>query len=625
MRMSLPCPFARRLPWVAVLLLAAVLRLIALQDVPPGLSQDEVLDADIAEGILQGRHALFFPEGYGHEPLYHYYAAGFQALIGDNVLGSRLPSAVLGLLLVALTMGWARRTFGAPVALTAGLGLAVSWWPIIFSRLGIRPILLPIWLLAALWHWPRPHRRPWRSGFLLALGSYTYTPGVVFLALPPALWALDRLRGTPPPRRRDAWRMWLAALLTWLPLAVYLRANPGLLERADQLSGPAQALLNGEWRPLADALWRTLGVFAFTGDPRWTYTLPDRPLFDLVTALLFAGGVWLALRLWREPGRGLLLVWLAFGLLPAVLTPDTPSTIRMIGALTPTYTLVGLALGRLWQWAQTVNGRRAFALLGGLLLALNLWRTVDDGFRRWPQAFQTRAEKYQTVYLEMAHDLAGRPGAVPVVAIGAFAPIDDDSLRRNLGRDPQARWVQAGSAVVLPAASSALLYVPEYAPLDAALWAALGRSAADPLRRTLQPPGFAVYSLPTAPNLKPLPAPLLFGDLLTLRGYWLLPRADAGQPQQLLTWWQVERPLPADLALFVHRVPAAGQPPVAQHDGLDAAPTTLRVGDQFVQLHTIPAADGAAVLTLGVYTRGDGRRLPPAAGAADYWVLPEQE
>ena len=108
----------RFLVWAtAVLLLAAVMRLILLQDVPPGLSQDEVLNADVVSIIRQGYHAIFFREGYGHEPLYHYWSVPFQVLFGDNILSIRLPAFYLGLLLVAVMMRWARREFGF---LTAG-------------------------------------------------------------------------------------------------------------------------------------------------------------------------------------------------------------------------------------------------------------------------------------------------------------------------------------------------------------------------------------------------------------------------------------------------------------------------------------------------------------------------
>ena len=163
----------------AVLLLAAVMRLILLSEVPPGLAQDEVLNADVVTFIRQGAHTLFFREGYGHEPLYHYWSVPFQVLLGDNVLAIRLPTAVLGLLLVALTMRWAKRAFDPVVALSSGLFLAISWWPIIFSRIGIRPIMEPFLLLFFAWFWPR---RPWLAGLFLGLSLYTYTGArVIFL------------------------------------------------------------------------------------------------------------------------------------------------------------------------------------------------------------------------------------------------------------------------------------------------------------------------------------------------------------------------------------------------------------------------------------------------------------
>src|SRR5690606_31477807 len=173
-----------------VLLVAAGLRLLGLEEVPPGLSQDEILDADIAFFIRQGYRAIFFREGYGHEPLFHYLAAPFQALWGDNILSIRVTAGYLGLLVVALTMRWAGQTFGRRSALLAGAWLAISWWPIIFSRIGLRPILLPVVLLLAMLYWPWPQdsnpagmrRRAILSGGLLGLSLYTYTAAqVVFL------------------------------------------------------------------------------------------------------------------------------------------------------------------------------------------------------------------------------------------------------------------------------------------------------------------------------------------------------------------------------------------------------------------------------------------------------------
>ncbi len=209
------------------------MRLIFLQDVPPGLSQDEVLNADIVTFIRQGYHALFFREGYGHEPLYHYWSVPFQVLFGDNILSIRLPAVYLGLLLVALTMRWTRREFGSFAAVAAGIGLAISWWPVIFSRIGLRPIMEPVLLLLFAWFWPR---RPWLAGLFLGLSLYTYTGARVLLLLPLSLflyWLLAGRWAMVSKGRLFRWQLpqpavaalivLLVSLLLALPLALPLK------------------------------------------------------------------------------------------------------------------------------------------------------------------------------------------------------------------------------------------------------------------------------------------------------------------------------------------------------------------------------------------------------------------
>ncbi|MEM9777384.1 MAG: hypothetical protein AAF902_22590, partial [Chloroflexota bacterium] len=168
---------------LAILFFAVVLRLIGFQDVPPGLVRDEVLNADIVEFIRNGQHALFFREGFGHEPLYHYFGVPFQILLGDNALAIRYPSIILGMLLTALSIPWAKRLTGSrTAALLTALGLAIGWWPIIFSRIGLRAISLPVLLLLAHYAWMRG--RPMQSALWIGLSFYTYTAARVMLALP---------------------------------------------------------------------------------------------------------------------------------------------------------------------------------------------------------------------------------------------------------------------------------------------------------------------------------------------------------------------------------------------------------------------------------------------------------
>ena len=91
------------------------------------------------------------------------------------------------------------------------------------------------------------------------------------------------------------------ALVVSLPLFLTLWADPTLQQRVDQLAGPLEALQAGDPQPILQSVVNTLGVFSFTGDPRWTYTLPDRPVFDWGTAVFFYAGLLFALWRWRQP------------------------------------------------------------------------------------------------------------------------------------------------------------------------------------------------------------------------------------------------------------------------------------------------------------------------------------
>ncbi|MFN2189015.1 MAG: ArnT family glycosyltransferase, partial [Candidatus Promineifilaceae bacterium] len=134
-----------RLLLVGVLIIAAFLRLYALNnESPPGLEHDEVAHWLINREILNGEHGIYFSGAYGHEAAYHYLQTGFMLLLGDNAFALRLPSVFLGLLLIAVSFTLARRLFGLNTAVASAALLAVLFWPVFYSRLGLRATALPV-------------------------------------------------------------------------------------------------------------------------------------------------------------------------------------------------------------------------------------------------------------------------------------------------------------------------------------------------------------------------------------------------------------------------------------------------------------------------------------------------
>lgn len=113
---------------------------------------------------------------------------------------------------------------------------------------------------------------------------------------------------------------------------------------------------------------------------------------------------------------------------------------------------------------------------------------------------------------------------------------------------------------------------------------------------------------------QPLPGPALFGEMWQLLGYTVLGEgaAQAGQPLELLSYWQVAAAAEGLYKIFVHVLDENGQI-VAQDDALDVRVSGLQPGDQFAQLHTIflppelPA--GRYALQMGLYESETFARL----------------
>ncbi|HZD10226.1 MAG TPA: glycosyltransferase family 39 protein, partial [Candidatus Binatia bacterium] len=269
-----------------VFLLGATLRLIGIYNLsPPGLEHDEVANWLIDRAILAGQHAIYFSEAYGHEAAFHYVQAAFVALLGDNALALRLPAAFMGLLGIAVTFVLARQLFGPRIAFISAALVAVLFFPVFFSRLGLRAIMLPLLAGLSAYFWWRGwgvdqrleigdwglEIGDWRSethvlqpvhagrnmliaGALAGLSLHTYMAAralPIFYAL--FFAALSVLK---PRDVRARWRQlllfWLALAVVAMPLALYLLANPRAEFRISEIDAPLRALADGNVRPVVD-------------------------------------------------------------------------------------------------------------------------------------------------------------------------------------------------------------------------------------------------------------------------------------------------------------------------------------------------------------------------------------
>jgi 4-amino-4-deoxy-L-arabinose transferase-like glycosyltransferase len=183
---------------VAIVALAAWLRLAHLGQIPACLEYDEAANVILAGEIAQGKAFPVFIRPYtGKEVLYFYLAAGMMQLAGVTPFALRLTSAFLGLLNVVLTWWFVRQLFAVTgveegqrrwLARFGAALVAVSYWQVNLSRFGYRAIALPPLLALAVGFWLRGLREGGQvhpgsfklsakwfalSGALSGLSSYT--------------------------------------------------------------------------------------------------------------------------------------------------------------------------------------------------------------------------------------------------------------------------------------------------------------------------------------------------------------------------------------------------------------------------------------------------------------------
>ena len=628
----------RWLPLLLILLIAALLRLMALPDVPAGLQHDEVFHGHDAVTVLLGYRPLYFTSNAGNEPLFIYLMSLTVGLFGHNAWGIRLAAVICGLLTLLFTALWIRRAYNDRTALIASALMAVSFWPLFLSRVGLRAASVP--MMSALSAWllfegleriqnsenRSQKRRVWiwfvAAGVALGLALYTYPaartlPIVFFL-----FWILTSLFS----RKINAPLLvtLLTALVVLAPLAYTVATLPEADVRLQQLGGPVQAALKGNVAPVLRYTLAALGMFNVAGDPIARYNLPGRPVFDLITGILFLGGVLIALRHWREPRNLFALLWLPIGLLPSMLSDSAPSFLRASASLPVAFLLPALAVDWILSYRKDAKTQRlVWSLTAVWLLAAGML-TIRDYFFLWPNRSDVR-EVYRSDLAAAAKWIEEQPGDQPVVA-AATNPRDLDPFLFDfqLPGEPDVKWIDRAFALVFPA-QPAQLISPAYSPIDPQL---RDRFLGQPSFVSKFEDGsiaFEVYDLAphtllpdnvtaTTDQAGPLTAPIDVNHSLEFLGYDAPPNAQPGEVVPLTLYWRVKQTVGAQqlpLSLFVHLLDEHGE--FAAGRDLLAFPTAgWRDGDVWIQQNDVPLpADlkpGQYQIETGVYSQADGSR-----------------
>lgn len=557
---------------IICLLAAAILRLPLLDEIPPGPHYDEAANAILAGDIgLRGERPVFIASYTGKETLYFYLAGGLAWLMGNSLFTLRLASVFIALLTIAATYWLGCELLrDRRVALLAAALLAVSFWHLLFSRLGFRAIsqpLLQALMVAALLRGLR--RQDWRwlsfAGLSLGLTGYTYLaarlfPVLLLVGALPLLWGRERLGR----HWRQLGGVAVIALLVLSPLLHYFMTHPeAFWVRIGQVSPDGSASL---W----ESYWLSLGMFFAGGDPYWRFNIPGQPLFSPFWAAFLLLGWLLTLyafyrsRLdWQRAGFWLLFLAPWIMILPTALAVGeiVPSNLRAIGLLPFIYYLpaVGLffclRLAVDWGRRRAWWGERAMSKAAGAVIMLILFSGLLTAGHSYFNEWATRSDLYYDSDADLAEiaafiDRLEDDGTPIYVAALHYRHPTVAFLSRQYN---QLRWLPHSQAIPFPDAGPALYIFPRSSPRPD--WAIPLLREATVLDGPEGPDGqpvFTAYRLDRQPELQPShPAAANFGHAITLLGYDV-GAAGAGNTLPLTLYWRVSGQPAHNVIPFVH-------------------------------------------------------------------------
>lgn len=650
---------ARQRWWWAttvLLLIIVSLRTACLESVPPGLTHDEASNAHDAVGILHGVHRIYFPVGYGHEPLYNYSLALTTAALGQSIFTLRLTTVGWALVQIIMTAALARRWWGRRATLMVLAGYAISFWAQMIARVGLRAPTLPAMLAIAAWAYDHASttansRAAWKwysiTGVVLGLSTYTYMASrgmpLLFLGYLLSTRFLDQRRF------RNIWAgsllVLIVALLVAMPLMIYLLRHPGVEQRVSQLSGAIQALREGDPVPLLKNVTASLPMLLWRGDAFWLYNIAGRPGLEPLLAGIFLIGTTQAITHMRDRRHLFLLWWLATGVAPALLAPPAYNLLHAVAAMPATLLLACRGALTIIAWTRQIATRSRIALiLIGLIVALGSgFESAHAYFAVWAEQRNVRvAYHHHVVALSRWLELNGDPTLPTILTTlypGEFHDpyIVEVALRRE---DLDLRWVNGRWALFVPRSEARLIVETQTQP-PPVLWSLIAPDAKSEATLRFRPddlpPSISIYRwqavnswdrwesisrhdmliTPGDPPPRDIHTissdPVVFAETLTLDGYTIDDGlTDSGtHTVLLLTGWDVQAPIHDELAIFIHVLDEAGNL-ITQDDRLAAPAWQWKEKDRFIHLHKLDLPNDVPErlwLAVGVYRRTDLVRL----------------
>jgi 4-amino-4-deoxy-L-arabinose transferase-like glycosyltransferase len=386
---------------LALTLLAAIFRFFRLHSLPAEMGLDPPYIYLGSQAILDGDRPIFVTLFPGQESGFFYLVAAMSRLLGLSFFTLKAASALIGTLTVPALYLLGRRLINGTVAMVAAVLLAVNRWHVLMSRTGLRPVLMPLLVVALLWTLARAlyggQRRDFAYvGLVLGLGAFAYT-GALFLPLFAGLAVA--LYGTLLIHldfKRIAGRLGLSLLVLVIIITPLLRYamtpdNAYLTRFQRRVTGQDALGVTPAARAMENAT-RTIAAFNWQGDNVYAFNVPGKRQLGWISGSLFVLGLVYALSQIRRGPYLMLVLALFTTLLPTFITfshpQEVPNAGRLIGAVVPACLLAALPMGLLYDAIRTTSSKSLAAASVALIIAflgIEMVESAHDVFSRFEQ------------------------------------------------------------------------------------------------------------------------------------------------------------------------------------------------------------------------------------------------
>ena len=305
--------------------------------VPKNISFDELEFARLAISLIK-HPSIYSTLATGHTTPYYYFILGAFKLFGISAFSLRLPSALFGLANVFLVYSLLTKFFSQKTSFFGAFLFATSRWVFQFARFSFEGTYLLFWELSAILfvlEYIKNHRLRYLIGTIVTtvLTFYSYLPGRIFFIVP--LYLIFR--------EKKLKHQGIIFLIIFALCAIPLLLITNTLEsRVSSLTYVTNSTIPFLTKVsfFFENIWKTVSMFAFTGDLNGRHNFPVKPALNPFITLLFFIGIIKGIHkgFLEEKKYILFYIWFLVSLLPSffVYPNENPHFLRTYTATVST-------------------------------------------------------------------------------------------------------------------------------------------------------------------------------------------------------------------------------------------------------------------------------------------------